>query len=345
LRGETLEMKPHTLLPLSAILSLTSLSALASPDVALIGIPVVAQSVTYAGGPVQVTYTVKNIGDQAAGASTTKVQIFTSLGTQYAVADFPEAALAVGAQRTVTRAVTVDNNAWTGVWEASVRLDTFFEIANEFPTANNTSDRGKFNLVAVKPDLKFDGDARPGPCPASNAYGGTVRLAFFIHNDSSVAAPASKTRVEIYDRSHTPVVYEEVNTPAIAANAKIPFVYAYQLPATGTAGSWSVFISLNDLGTVSETGAFNNQSDEVSFTVAAAGSSVAPCPVTPGLVNPRVSGSNMVFDLWGNAGAVLNLSSSTDLVNWTPLTTQTLVNGVNTFTTPRSGVKRYYRAK
>ena len=46
-------------------------------------------------------------------------------------------------------------------------------------------------LIATKWDLKFLDEDKPGPCPASNAYGGTVRLAFFIHNDSSIAAPVA----------------------------------------------------------------------------------------------------------------------------------------------------------
>jgi archaellum component FlaG (FlaF/FlaG flagellin family) len=340
-------MKPHSLLfPLLAILTLTTLSAQAVPDVTVIGTPTVTQKPYYAGGPLTVTYTVKNIGNQPASASSTRVQIFTPVSTQYTTAEFPIAALAAGAQRTETHTVTnINTNAWTGTWEARVRLDTFFDIAGEFPTANNVATPAPFRLIATKWDLKFVNDEKPGPCPSVNAYGGTMRLAFFIHNDSSAPAPATKTRVQIYDRSHSSVVYDDVDTPAIPPDGKIPFVYSYQLPATGTTGGWSVFVHLNDFGVQGEATGFNNASDEVTFQVNAPGTAVAPCPITPGIMNPRVSGSNMVFELWGNAGTTLNITTSTDLANWVPLTSRVMANGVNTFTTPRNGPKRYYRAR
>jgi hypothetical protein len=259
--------------------------------------------------------------------------------------NYPVAALAAGAQRTETHTITVDDKAWSGTWEARVRLDTNFEIDEPQPASNNVATPVPFELIATKPDLKFEDEISPGPCPASNAYGGKVELAFFIHNDSSAPAPSSRTRVQIYDRMHSPVVQDEVVTPAIPAHGKVPFVYSYQLPATGTAGSWSVFVVLNDFTDFSETGAFNNNGEEISFQVAAAGTSVAPCTIAPALMNPRLEGANMVFDIFGNAGTTVNLSTSTDLVNWTPLAAPALGNGVNKYSVARNGSKRYYRAK
>ena len=46
------------------------------------------------GGTLQVTYTMKNIGDQAAGESQTRVQIYTPLNTQYTDMNFHVGALA-----------------------------------------------------------------------------------------------------------------------------------------------------------------------------------------------------------------------------------------------------------
>jgi hypothetical protein len=151
--------------------------------------------------------------------------------------------------------------------------------------------------------------------------------------------------VEIYDRMHSPVVNDDVTTPAIPAHGKVPFVYSYQLPATGVAGSWSVFVVLNDFTDFSETGAFNNNGQEISFQVAAAGTSVASCSFAPELRSPRLEGGNMAFEILGNAGSTVNLSTSTDLVNWTPLASPVMANGVNKYTVPRNGPVRYYRAK
>ena len=84
---------------------------------------------------------------------------------------------------------------------------------------------------------------------------------------------------------------------------------------------------------------------KVEAKLEAAEPRAAPCPITPALMNPRVEGSNMAFDIRANAGSTVNLSSSTDLKTWIPLASPVVTKGVNKFTVPRSGPKRYYRAK
>lgn len=64
---------------------------------------------------------VRNNGDQAAAATKTKIQIFTPLGTQYSVQDFPIAALAAGQQRTESHTLTLRADSWTGLWEVGFR--------------------------------------------------------------------------------------------------------------------------------------------------------------------------------------------------------------------------------
>ena len=78
----------------------------AAVDILIQGNPTVTPS-TLAGGPVTVSYVVRNNGDQAAAATKTKIQIFTPLGTQYSVQDFPIAALAAGQQRTESHTLTL----------------------------------------------------------------------------------------------------------------------------------------------------------------------------------------------------------------------------------------------
>lgn len=125
-------------------------------------------------------------------------------------------------------------------------------------------------------------------------------MRFDIKNDSLAAAPASKTRVEIRDRSNNIHVQEEVNTPAIPAGATVPFIYSTLLPATGTAGNWNVFLVLDDLGAVTEATEFNNSTSSFYFPVTAAGTVPGPCPITAaGGANPRKEGNQFVFELSG----------------------------------------------
>jgi hypothetical protein len=53
------------------------------------------------------------------------------------------------------------------------------------------------------------------------------------------------------------------------------------------------------------------------------------------------------FDLHGIAGQTLIVEASTNLVNWTPLTTNTLGDAPLYFSDPNSGgfVQRFYRAR
>lgn len=340
------EMKPCSIPVIVAVLSLFIPAAQAVPDLEVVGTPIVHQKPYYCGGPLTVTYTVRNKGDQAAGPSSTRVQVFPPESTQFASMEFPIAGLAVGAQRTETHTIpSMGTNGASGEWEAAVRLDTFFDIDDEYPTVNNVATPAKFLTIATKWDLRFLNDANPGPTPVPNAYGQKMQLAFYIHNYSSAPAPATKTRVQIYDRNHSTVVNDDVDTPAIPPLGKVPFVYSYQLPATGTPGNWYVFVNLNDYFAQGEASGFNNAADEIPFMVAAAGTPTQPAELTPALVNARLSGNNMLFELYGNPGSTLNIQTSTDLNTWSPLTSQVMNNGVNTLSTPRNGPKRYYRVK
>lgn len=317
----------------------------AAADLILVGVPTVSPVPYLAGQPLKVTYTFKNNGDAAAPACSTRVQIFTPFSTQYTTAEFPVPALAKGAQSTQTHTVTVNDKAWTGTWEARVRLDTNFEVPGD-PTVNNVATPVPFRLLATKPDLKFNNEESPGPCPLDNVYGGKMQMAFIVHNDSTVEAPASKIRVQVYDRMHNTVAQDFFDMPAIPADGKRPFVYSYQLPPSGTEGSWSVFVVLNDGGIpIPETGAFNNSSQEIGFRVRAPGSAAGVCSFPSQLMNPQFQGNNMILDLYANAGSTVNIQSSTDLKTWTPAGSHVMVNGVNRFTTPLNGPRRFFRVQ
>jgi hypothetical protein len=284
------------LLSLSFICGLLSAApAYAAVDILIVGNPSVTPS-ALAGGPLTVTYVVRNNGDQAAAATKTKIQIFTPLGTQYSVQDFTIAGLGAGEQRTESHTLTLRADSWTGTWEVGLRLDMEQMLAESVTVNNTTALRPKFNLAATMPDLTFARGSesvyngyQPLVCPVS--YGGTLYLAFDIKNDSLAAAPATRTRVEIRNRSNSIHVQEEVVTPAIAPGATVPFIYSTMLPATGSAGSWNVFLVLDDLGAVPEATEFNNSISSFYFPVAAAGTAAGPCPIITGCTNPRQEGN------------------------------------------------------
>ncbi len=147
-----------------------------------------------------------NTGNAAAIASVTRVQIFTPVSTQYSFLDVPIAALGAGEQRTENHVLPLRVDSWTGTWEVSVRLDTAFVVDEGGATGNNASNRAKFHLTATRPDLTFAYGSQSvyleyAPFVSPAAYGGTVRIGFDIKNDSTADAPASRTRVEIRNRS------------------------------------------------------------------------------------------------------------------------------------------------
>lgn len=154
-----------------------------------------------------------------------------------------------------------------------MRLDTEL-VLSESQTANNTTARFPVQLTATLPDLTFAYAGRsayldfvPLVCPA--AYGGTLQLAFDIRNDSTAPALSTRTRVEIRNRSNDIHVQDYVVTPAIPAGDSVPFTYSTALPATGTAGNWSVFLVLDDFTTLAEASEFNNSI--VTYTWLASG--------------------------------------------------------------------------
>lgn len=321
----------------------------AAVDILIQGNPTVTPS-ALAGGPVTVSYVVRNNGDQVAAATKTKIQIFTPLGTQYSVQDFSIAALGAGQQRTESHTLTLRADSWTGLWEVGFRLDTEVVLPESVTVNNTTAVRPKFKLTATRPDLTFARGSesvysgyQPRVCPA--AYGTRLYLGFDIKNDSLAAAPASKTRVEIRDRSNNIHVQEEVNTPAIPAGATVPFIYSTLLPATGTAGNWNVFLVLDDLGAVTEATEFNNSISSFYFPVTAAGTVPGPCPITAGCANPRSEGTQFVMELSGLAGTAVTIQTSTNLTSWTTLATPSLTNGVNRYSTALTAGRRYFRVR
>lgn len=328
---------------------LPALSVHASEDLAIIGTPTTTPANAVGGGQLTVTYVVKNIGDQPAVASKTRLQIFTPVGTQYSVQDYPIAAVAVGEQRTESHTITLRTDSWTGVWEASIRLDTEF-VLNETTTANNASPRAPFGLTATLPDLTFAYgqesvylDYVPYVSPA--AYGGTVRIVFDIKNDSLADAPATRTRVEIRNRSNNVHVQDYVITPPIPAGLSVPFTYVSTLPETGTAGSWSVFLVLDDFSNIAEASEFNNTIPSCFFRVEAAGTVLPPSPAEVGLVNPRREGNQFVFELVGLPGSPVTIQTSPDLKTWSTFATPMIANGVNRHTTSFLPGSHYFRIR
>ncbi len=338
----------HHLLPF-VLLTLAATSAHGAVDILLVGTPAVSPVAALAGGRLQITYVVRNNGDQPAAAIKTRVQIFTPVGTQYSFADFPIAALAAGQQRTETHTLTLRTDSWSGTWEVSVRLDTE-QLLSETSTSNNTTTRTKFQLTATLPDLTFAYGSRsvyqdyvPRVCPA--AYGTTLHLGFDIKNDSTAAVPPTRTRVEIRNRSNDVYVQDYVVTPAIPAGMTVPFLYSIALPATGTAGNWSVFLVLNDFNEVTEASGFNNSIVTYSFPVAAAGTAPGACPIITGAANPRKEGSQFVMELSGIAGTSVTIQTSTNLTDWSTHATVPLANGLNRYTTPMGTGKRFFRVR
>ncbi len=336
--------------PAFALLGLT-LAAHGAADLAFVGNPSVNPGSALAGGQVTVTYVVRNQGNATAVASKSRVQIFTPVSTQFSFMDFPIAALAAGQQRTETHILPLRIDSWSGTWEASVRLDTECVVDEGFATGNNASTRAPFYLTATRADLTFAVGSRavyqeyaPNISPA--AYGGSVRIGFDIKNDSTAAAPASKTRVEIRNRSNDLHIQAFVDTPSIPAGTSVPFTYVSALPATGTAGSWSVFLVLDDgPTTMTEATKFNNSSSTISFRVEAAGTALPASPAVVGLANPRIEAGQMVFELAGQPGSPVTVQTSTNLVNWSTQASPTIINGVTRHTVPLAGGPRFYRVR
>lgn len=124
-----------------------------------------------------------------------------------------------------------------------------------------------------------------------------------------------------------------------------PFTYSTALPATGTAGNWSVFLVLDDFNTLDEASEYNNSIVTYNFPVAAAGTAVGACPITPGAANPRKEGNQFVFELGGRSGSSVTIQTSTNLTSWTTHATALLGNGVNRYTTPLGTGMRFFRVR
>lgn len=325
--------------------------AQAAADLTFVGKPKVISGEAYAGGTVTVQYVVVNNGNQAAVASSTRVQIFTPLGTQYSDASFPIGAVAPGQQRTETHTLTLKPDSWTATWEVSVRLDTAGVVDENGMTGNNTLERTLFHLTATRPDLTFAYGTQsvyqnyvPYVSPA--AYGAVLRVACDIKNESITAAPATKTRVEITGDNGSFHVREYVPTPAIPAGATVPFNFTTMLPATGSlTKKWSVTFYLDDDTVVTEASKINNVHPSFYFFVQAAGTALPASPAPVGLANPRVEGGQFVFELGGQPGGTVTVQTSTNLKNWSTQATPTILNGVTRHTIPLGNGSRFFRVR
>lgn len=340
----------QTLLPAACFLGLAA-AAQAAADLTLIGKPEVISGEAYAGGTVTVRYTLKNIGNAQAVASSTRLQIFAPLGTQFNDASFPIGAVAPGEQRTETHTISLKPDCWTAMWEVSVRLDTGGVVDENGVTFNNTTDRTLFHLTATRPDLTFSYGNQPVyqeyvPYASPAAYGGVLRVACDIKNESIAPAPASTVRVEIGADNGTFHVKDYINIPAIPPGGVVPFNFTSTLPATGSlTKKWSVTFYLDDNTKIVEASKFNNVCPSYYFFVQAAGTSVAPSPAPVGLANPRMEGGQFKFELGGQPGSPVTVQTSTDLINWSTQATPMIQQGVTQHSIAVGSGARYFRVR
>jgi hypothetical protein len=134
------------------------------------------------------------------------------------------------------------------------------------------------------------------------------------------------------------VVNKDINN-ASPFNATIT-----NFPAAGTAQVWQLN-SGNVITHLPDTTLTNNI---ISATVPSQSITlfvVQSQPVAATLAaGPARSDGNFQFTLTGQQGQVWVLQSSTDLANWSPVSTNTLLSNQMTITLPGGAAKKFYRA-
>lgn len=296
-----------------------------------------------AGQKIIVRYSIKNGGKAATSAGfQTRVVVKNPTEFQFILLDFPVPPLSSGEVSEQEHHIPLASNLRSGAYSVRLRLDPFFDIANEGERFNDATDPFYFALVAVQPDLlvKF-----AEVCPHSAHPGDQAQLNFTVFNQSSSPAPAARNRIELFNPKTNQKVFSSYLTNGIIApHGSAEYAFAFTVPATGLPGRWAVSVFLNDFLDYAEADTFNNVQDPLVYlTVVAAGVAVELCAQPIKLNHPRWTNGRLVFEVSGSGSDTLTLQSSSDLKTWNAAGQVTLANGTGTYTAPDGSIG-FFRA-
>ena len=232
-------------------------------DIVVEGTPSISPNPVTSGNAITVSYTIANQGSSNAGASQTKIQIKNSSGTQITAATFSEGSVSAGGSALRSRNVTIPSGSAAGTYTAFVILDN----QSELDQSSEENDFGAATFAVAspsspdpKPDIRFKNTPTTF---VDNTVARTLRLEYWIENNSNVSFPQSRTRVQIVGPGGGVYGTSNYTESALGPNSERRLVRTIPLPSNFVDGQYTVSLLLDSLQEAGETSEGNNSSSAV----------------------------------------------------------------------------------
>jgi PKD repeat protein len=213
------------------------------------------------------------------------------------------------------------------------------------------------NPVSQQCDIVVQGTPTISPNPVTP--GNSIAVSYIIHNNGPASAGSSQTKIQIKNSSGTQITSSTFSAPSVTAGGNSSTQSnSVTIPSGSSAGTYTAFVILDNLGELNQSNTSNDSTAGVSFSVSAPTSTptitgVNPNPVTGSTSSQpiTINGTNFVNKptvtvTWSTGSKVLTSSevtfvSSTQLQmsinvqndpdNWTVRVTNPSGTASNTF--------------
>jgi len=290
------------------------------PDLAPNNVQLGATTVL-AGGTLNVSFDMPNIGNAAAAATISRLRLNQSSTatspSDVSLGDVSTPAISAGSTASgLSKLVTIPSSTPAGIYYIWVVADNT-SVLNQSNVANDYAHSASFTVTVtvLKPDLAPN-NVQLGATTV--LAGGTLNVTFDMPNIGNAAAAATISRLRLNQSSTgtspSDISLGDVNTPAIAAGGTGSGLNKLvTIPASTPAGTYYIWVVGDNTSVLDQSNVANDYAHSASFTVTAPvlKPDLAPNNVQLGATTVLAGGTlNVTFDMpnIGNAAAAATIS-------------------------------------